>query len=67
MRYLLLTLLSTCNVYSGIIISKESIRSVEVQISDYHYALPVLSWNQYDTLVIGDTIWIDKTTLRMIK
>jgi hypothetical protein len=66
LRYLILILLSTCN-YSGIIISKEGINSVEVKLTDYHYVLPVLSWSQYDTLEIGDTILIDKKTLRVIR
>ena len=66
MRNLFLILLTTCNTYTGVIISKESIKAVEVKITDYHYILPVLNWNQYDTLEIGDTIYIEKHTLRMI-
>jgi hypothetical protein len=67
MRYLFLALLTTCNTYTGVIISNTGIQNVEVKLSDYHYVLPVLTWSQYDTLQIGDTILIDKQTLRVIR
>ncbi len=67
MKYLFLALLTTCNTYTGVIVSNDNINSVDVKINEYHYILPILTWSQYDTLEIGDTIYIDKQTLKMIR
>ena len=68
MKYLFLSLLMGCNTYSGVIISKGySYRSIEAKISEYHYIMPTMTIDDYDSLKIGDTILIDKATLRMIK
>jgi len=56
MRYLILALLIGCNTYSGVVVSIGGIRDVEVQVSEFHYVIPLMEWNQFDSLVVGDTI-----------
>lgn len=68
MRYLLIILLTTCNNYTAVVIKKGySYRSLEAQISEYHYVLPLLTIDEYDSIKIGDTLIIDKLTLKLIK
>ena len=66
MRYLFLILLTTCNTYTGIITYKGHNRPVEVKISDFHYILPIMTIDQFDSCRVTDTILIDKGTLRVI-
>lgn len=67
MRYLFLALLTTCNTYTGIIIHKGQNRPLEVKISDFHYVLPLMTIDEFDSCRVGDTLLIDKTTLRVIR
>ena len=51
MRYLLIILLTTCNNYTAVVIKKGySYRSLEAQISEYHYVLPLVTIDEYDKL-----------------
>ena len=67
MKYLILTLLTTCNTYSGILISKDNLNATgDVKISDTHYIVPTMTIDQFDSLKIGDTIYILKNNLRVV-
>ena len=66
MRYLFLILLTTCNTYTGIITHKGQNRPLEVKISDFYYILPVMTIDEFDSCKVGDTLIIEKQTLRVI-
>ena len=62
MRLLLLALLTTCNTYQGIIISNDVFtQTSEARVSESHY---IVVNGYYEK---GDTIFIDKTTLNVLR
>ena len=67
MRYFLLALLMHCNTYTGIVVEKDK-NSVNIvtEVGVNHYILPSITIDQYDSIVVGDTLVIDRTTLRLI-
>ena len=68
MKHYLLIFIAACNTYTGVVVKKGRNRSdLEVKISDYHYVLPLVTLDEYDSLSIGDTLVIDKATLRIVK
>ena len=67
MKYLILSLVMACNTYSGILVSKDNFNATgDVEISNTHYIVPVMTIDQFDSLKIGDTIYILKNNLRVI-
>jgi hypothetical protein len=65
MRYLIFILLSTCSTYQGVITSEDDFNQVaRCKINDYYYI-----WVRLDTdsFEIGDTILIEKQTLKIIR
>jgi hypothetical protein len=65
MKYLILTLLATCNIHQGVIMSEDDFNQVaRCKINDYYYI-----WVRLDTdsFEIGDTVMIEKQSLRVIK
>lgn len=65
MRYLIILFLTTCNVYQGMILSKDTFnQTARCKVDDSHYV-----WIKLDTdsFEVGDTIYIDKTTLRVLR
>jgi hypothetical protein len=65
MRYLIFILLSTCSTYQGVITSEDDFNQVaRCKINDYYYI-----WVRLDTdsFEIGDTIYINKTDLRVLR
>ena len=66
-RNLFLALLMGCNTYTGVVIYKgNSYLDTEVKINDYHYVLPLLTIEENDSIKLGDTLIIDRKTLRLI-
>jgi hypothetical protein len=65
MRYLIFILLSTCSTYQGVITSEDDFNQVaRCKINDYYYI-----WVRLDTdsFEVGDTIYINKTDLRVLR
>ena len=66
MKYLCI-LLATCNTYTGVVIQKGyRLGSLEMKLNEYHYVMPLLTIDEFDSLKIGDTLTLDKSTLRKI-
>jgi hypothetical protein len=70
MKHLLLAiLLMSCNpYYEAVVIYKgNNFMDLEAMVNEWHYILPRVTINEYDSLVVGDTILIDRTTLRVVR
>ena len=68
MKYLLMLIATSCTSYHvGTVIEKsQHTPSVECIITPNYYILPRVSVIQWDTLEVGDTVHIDKKTLKLI-
>ena len=65
MKYLLLTLLTTCNIYQGVITSEDDFNQIaKCKVKDYYYV-----WVRLDTdsFEIGDTVLINKQSLELVR
>ena len=68
MKYLLITLFAACSTYKGVVVNKGRNRSdLEVKVDEYYYIMPLVTFDQYDSLKIGDTLRIRKSDLRIVK
>jgi len=67
MKYLILFILMGCSQYHrGIVIDKAAYDvSVECEINPLYYILPNVSIEQWDSIQVGDTLYINKKTLRL--
>lgn len=66
-KYLVLIFMIGCT-YQGVVVNKGINRSdLEVKINDYYYVMPLITIDEYDNIKLGDTIKIDKVTLRVIR
>jgi len=68
MRYLILLLLMGCTSYhTAIVINKgNNFNDLNTRVNDMHYIMPRVTIDEYDSIKIGDTLIIDKATLRVI-
>ena len=59
----------SCNPnYEAVVIYKgNNFQDLEAIVNEWHYILPRLTMDEYDSLVVGDTILIEKATLRVVR
>ena len=70
MKHLLLSIfLLSCNpYYEAVVIYKgNSYFDLEAMVDEWHYIMPRVTFDQYDSLIVGDTILIEKATLRVVR
>jgi hypothetical protein len=64
MRYLLI-LFASCSTYQGIIVSEDEFtQTARCKVSDSHYIWVTIDTDSFE---VGDTIYIDKTNLRVLR
>jgi hypothetical protein len=67
MKHWLLAILTSCNTYTGVVINKfEQTITIETVVEPNHYVFPLVTIDEFDSIHIGDTLIIDKLTLRII-
>ena len=62
----------SCNqkYYTGVVVSKDSSllygRQLECKVTNTHFINPSLNFDEWDSLQIGDTVYINPETLKLV-
>jgi len=67
-KLILILTLSSCSAYEGVVIIKGCCPSyLEVEVAHNWFVIPGNALEWFDSLSVGDSVRIDKRTLRIIK
>ena len=62
-------MLISCKTYhEAVVIYKgNNFLDLEAMVNEWYYIMPRVTIDQYDSLILGDTILIEKATLRVVR